>query len=160
MGKPVGTCGEEFGGSDMIPRVTAITLGVNSLETSIAFYRAVFGLSPNPDYEGVAFFELPGTWVTLYPRVELAKDISPTLSPVPGGFSGVTFAYNVRDREEVLALFDLAREAGATIVKVPHDTFWGGFSGYFADPDGYFWEIAWGPMFDFAPNGDLRFKKA
>jgi catechol 2,3-dioxygenase-like lactoylglutathione lyase family enzyme len=155
----MGASGQESGESVVISRVTVITLGVNSLEKSTAFYRSVFGISPNGDYEGVAFFELPGTWVTLYPRAKLAEEISPALSPAPGGFSGVTLAYNARDREEVLALFDLARDAGATIVKPPHETFWGGFSGYFADPDSYFWEIAWGPMFDFAPDGGLRFKK-
>ncbi len=143
----------------MIPRVTVITLGVGNLERATAFYRAVFGISPNADYEGVAFFELPGTWVTLYPRDKLAEDISPGLSAAPAGFSGVTLAYNARDREEVLALFELAEKAGAVIAKPPRETFWGGFSGYFADPDGYFWEIAWGPMFDFAPDGALRFRK-
>jgi uncharacterized protein len=144
----------------VIPRVTVITLGVSSLEKSTAFYRSVFGIAPNADYDGVVFFELPGTWVTLYPRDKLAEDISPVLSPAPGGFSGVTLAYNARDREGVLAIFELAGQAGARIVKLPQETFWGGFSGYFADPDGYFWEIVWGPMFDFAPDGGLRFRKA
>ena len=143
----------------MIPCVTVITLGVGNLEKATAFYRAVFGISPIANYEGVAFFELPGTWVTLYPRDRLAEDISSGLSAAPAGFSGVTLAYNARGREEVLALFELAEKAGAAIIKPPHDTFWGGFSGYFADPDGYYWEIAWGPMFDFAPDGTLRFRK-
>lgn len=143
----------------MIPRVTVITLGVSSLEKSTAFYRSVFGIVPNADYEGVVFFELPGTWVTLYPRSKLVEDISASLSPVPGGFCGMTLAYNARGRAEVQAIFELAVEAGATIAKVPQETFWGGFSGYFADPDGYFWEIVWGPMFDFAADGGLRFRK-
>jgi len=142
-----------------LSRLSLITLGVADLQTSTAFYRAVFGVAPNDRYEGVAFFELPGTWVALYPLDKLAEDISPDLSPVRGAFSGVTLAHNARSKEEVLAIFDQARAAGARIVKAPQDTFWGGFSGYFADPDGYYWEVAWGEMFDFAPDGTLRFKQ-
>jgi uncharacterized protein len=142
-----------------IPRVTAITLGVADLEKSKAFYKAVFDRVPNEEYREIAFFELPGAWVTLYPVDKLAEDIAPGLSPVRGGFSGFTLAYNARSREEVLAIFDRVKAAGAALVKPPQDTFWGGFSGYFSDPDGYYWEVVWGPMFDFTADGSLRFKK-
>lgn len=142
-----------------IPRITVVTLGVADLGKSTAFYQALFGIRPNADYQGVAFFELPGVWLTLYPRTKLAEDISPSLSPVLGGFSGMSLAYNAGSREEVLGLFEVAKAAGAAIAKPPQETFWGGFGGYFADPDGYFWEIVWGPMFEFAPDGALRFKK-
>lgn len=141
-----------------IGRLSLITLGVADLERAVAFYREVFGRDPNPDYQGVAFFELPGTWLALYPRDKLAEDIG--LATAPAGFSGVTLAYNGRDREEVLAVYARAEAAGATPVKPPQDTFWGGFSGYFADPDGHYWETAWGPMFEFGPDGGLRFRVA
>ncbi len=142
-----------------IPRVTAITLGVSDLTKSTAFYTALFATQPNPDYQGVAFFELPGAWLSLYPLDKLAEDISPDLPATRSAFSGMTLAYNARSKEEVLAIFAQAGSLGADIAKAPQDTFWGGFSGYFADPDGYYWEVAWGPMFDFAEDGSLRFRK-
>lgn len=142
-----------------ISRMTAITLGVMDLAKATGFYQAVFGVSPNSDYEGVSFFELPGVWLALYPVDKLAADISPQLSPERSGFSGVTLAYNARSQDEIRAIFQEVRTAGASIIKPPQDTFWGGFSGYFADLDGYYWEVVWGPVFDFAPDGSLRFKK-
>ena len=142
-----------------IPRMTVITLGVADLARSTGFYETIFAVRPNSDYEGISFFELPGTWLTLYPLDKLAEDISPDLSPARGSFSGVTLAYNARGKDEVVAIFEEAESAGARIAKAPQDTFWGGFSGYFADPDGYYWEIVWGPMFDFGPDGSLRFQR-
>jgi len=73
-------------------------------------------------------------------------------------FRGFTLAYNARSKEEVTSIFARSAEAGAHIAKAPQDTFWGGYSGYFTDPDGNYWEVAWGPMFDFSEHGDLRFK--
>lgn len=141
-----------------ISRITMITLGVGDLAAATRFYEAVLAAPANTSYGGVTFFELPGAWLALYPRTELARDISPTL-PVPReGFSGVTLAHNARSREEVIAVISRAGAAGAHIMKEPRDTFWGGFSGYFADPDGHCWEVAWGPMFEFTAAGDLRFK--
>jgi uncharacterized protein len=142
-----------------IPRVTAITLGVSDLTKSTTFYTTLFGTEPNPDYQGIAFFELPGAWLNLYPMDKLAEDISPNLSADRSPFSGITLAYNARSKEEVQAIFAQAAAIGARIAKAPQDTFWGGFSGYFADPDGYYWEVTWGPMFDFADDGSLRFRK-
>lgn len=154
--------GAGLGGADMseavIGRLSMITLGVGDLDGATAFYRTVFGQAPNPDYQGVAFFELPGTWLALYPREKLAEDMGLAATPTSSG--GVTLAYNGRDRDEVQAVYARAEAAGATAIKRPQDTFWGGFSGYFADPDGYCWEIAWGPMFEFGPDGGLRFRKA
>ncbi|RJR37235.1 MAG: VOC family protein [Deltaproteobacteria bacterium] len=142
-----------------IPRLTVITLGVKDLAQATRFYQAIFGISPNSGYEGVSFFELPGVWLTLYPVDKLAEDISPQLSPDRRGFSGITLAYNARSKDEIMAIFEEVKTAGASIIKPPQETFWGGFSGYFADLDGYHWEVAWGPMFDFAPDGSLRFKE-
>ncbi len=142
-----------------IPRMTVITLGVTDLAQATRFYATIFGIRPNMENEGISFFELPGAWLTLYPLDKLAEDISPQLSPTRSGFSGITLAYNARSKDEVVAIFEEVKTAGAAIVKAPQDTFWGGFSGYFADLDGYYWEVVWGPMFDFAPDGSLRFKK-
>ncbi len=142
-----------------LPRMTIVTLGVTDLELSTTFYRIVFGIHPNSDFDGIAFFELPGVWLTLYPLDKLAEDIDPGLAcDRTGGFRGMTLAYNARSKDEVFAIFDHVAQAGATIAKPPQDTFWGGFSGYFADPDGFHWEVAWGPMFDHAPDGSLRFR--
>jgi len=141
-----------------IPRMTAITLGVADLARSSDFYETIFGIRPNSDYEGIFFFELPGAWLILYPHDKLAEDILPALSFARAAFSGITLAYNARSKEEVLSVFKQAAAADATIVKPPQDTFWGGFSGYFADPDDFHWEVVWGPMFDFRPDGSLRFK--
>lgn len=141
-----------------ISRMTIITLGVSDLAKSTRFYEAIFGIHPNSNYEGISFFELPGTWLTLYPIDKLAEDISPQLSATRGSFSGITLAYNAQSKEDVIAIFEEATSAGASIVKAPQDTFWGGFSGYFVDLDGFHWEVAWGPMFDFKPDGSLRFK--
>lgn len=141
-----------------IPRMTALTLGVRDLQASLRFYREVFSVEPDTQHEGVVFIEMPGVWLMLYPLENLAADISTVQAGDRGRFSGITLGYNARSREEVLAVFGQAKAAGAIIDKAPHDTFWGGFSGYFSDPDGYHWEIAWGPMFDFTANGDLKHK--
>lgn len=140
-----------------IPRMTVVTLGVTDLARATAFYTSVFGVAPTT-FPDVAFFTLPGAWLALYPRHLLVADISAHLPLSPGGFNGTTLAYNARSREEVDGVFRHVAAVGATIARPPHDTFWGGYSGYFADPDDFYWEVAWGPMFEFGPNGDLRFK--
>jgi len=141
-----------------IPRLTVLTLGVADLNEATKFYEAVLGTPPNLSYEGVTFIELPGTWLALYPIENLAKDISPEVSITRSGFCGITLAHNARSKDDVIAIVERARSAEARVVKEPQETFWGGFSGYFADLDGYNWEVAWGPMFEFAENGELRFK--
>ena len=143
-----------------IPRMTVITLGVTDLAGATGFYERVLDTAPNTANDGVTFFELPGTWISLYPLTDLAKDIAPNVVISSGGFNGMTLAYNARTKEEVMAVIDRALEAGALVHRPPHDTFWGGFSGYFADPDGHYWEVAWGPMFEFSDTGELRFKSA
>ena len=140
-----------------ISRLTMLTLGVADLQKATTFYQEVLGTAPNTTYDGVSFIELPGSWLALYPLDKLAQDISPEVPTTKSGFSGVTLAYNARSREEVIAVVDRARAAGGRIMKEPQETFWGGFSGYFADPDGFYWEVAWGPMFAFTKEGELRF---
>jgi catechol 2,3-dioxygenase-like lactoylglutathione lyase family enzyme len=147
------------GGIMKIPRMTVITLGVSDLPRSTAFYRDIFSTPPITQYEGVTFIPLPGVWLSLYPLDKLAEDIGEEVQlPSPGTFRGFTLAYNARSKEEIARIFGLAATAGAHIAKAPQDTFWGGYSGYFTDPDGHYWEVAWGPMFDFDEHGDLRFK--
>ena len=141
-----------------ISRMTILTLGVADLRKATMFYENVLDTPPNRSYDGVTFIELPGTWLALYPLENLAKDISPEVPITDSGFSGITLAHNAHSKDDVIAIVERARSVGARVVKEPQETFWGGFSGYFADLDGYYWEVAWGPMFEFAENGELRFK--
>ena len=130
----------------MEPRISIVTLGVSDLARSVEFYRDGLGLVLyDENTESIAFFQNKGTWLALYPREALAADVG---IPTEGsGFSGVTLAHNLRSKEEVDELLEVAVSAGATLVKPAQDTFWGGYSGYFSDPDGYLWEIAWNPFF-------------
>lgn len=130
----------------MEPRISIITLGVSDLARSTEFYRDGLGLPLREGSgEAISFFETTGTWLALYPRDELAADA--TVPAEGSGFRGFTLAHNLRSKEEVDALLKQAEEAGAEIVKPAQDVFWGGYSGYFADPDGYLWEVAWNPHF-------------
>ena len=140
-----------------IPRVTIITLGVADLSKATIFYETVLGTPPNRSYEGITFVELPGVWIALFPLENLAKDISTEVPTSRSGFSGITLAHNAHSKDEVLAIIERAKSAGAHIIKEPQETPWGGFSGYFADLDNYYWEVAWGPMFEFSEHGELRF---
>jgi catechol 2,3-dioxygenase-like lactoylglutathione lyase family enzyme len=130
----------------MEPRISIITLGVSDLARSVRFYRDGLGL---PLREGsgdeIAFFETRGTWLALFPRQALAEDAA--VSADGAGFPGFTLAHNVRSRAEVDALLREAEANGARVVKPAQDADWGGYSGYFADPDGYLWEVAWNPHF-------------
>lgn len=138
----------------MEPRISIITLGVADLPRMVAFYRDGLGLPLfDENTESIAFFQNKGTWLALYPRDALATDIglpAGAAAAAPAGsigFSGVTLAHNVRSQAEVDELLSQAVSAGASLVKPAQDTFWGGYSGYFADPEGYLWEIAWNPHF-------------
>lgn len=129
----------------MKPRISMITLGVQDLDRSTQFYEQGLGF-PRMAFEGgVSFFQLNGTWLALYPWKELADDA--TVPPDGTGFRGVTLAHNVAGKEEVNSVINRAVKAGARLVKEPQDVFWGGYSGYFADPDGHLWEVAWNPHF-------------
>ena len=130
----------------MEPRISFITLGVDDLPRSVEFYRDGLGLPLfDENTESIAFFRTEDTWLALYPRAALADDVG--IDTEGSGFSGVTLAHNVRSREEVDTMLAVAVAAGAKLVKPAEDVFWGGYSGYFSDPDGYLWEIAWNPHF-------------
>ena len=121
-----------------------ITLGVRDLGAAIAFYQQGLGLPrQEPLSDEVAFFELNGTWLGLYPWSKLAEDA--TVAEEGSGFRGVTLAHNTTSKEAVDAVMAEAVAAGATLVKAPQEVFWGGYSGYFSDPDGHLWEVAWNP---------------
>ncbi|MCH1912671.1 VOC family protein [Leptospira noguchii] len=134
----------------MQPRMNLITLGVRDLEKAVHFYEQGLGF-PKMKFEGnVAFFMLNGTWLALYPWEELAADVG--VSAEGDGFRGFTIAYNGRSKEEVDQVIAKAEKVGAKIVKRPQDVFWGGYSGYFQDPEGFYWEVAWNPGFYPGPS--------
>lgn len=127
-----------------------ITLGVRDLDRSVGFYEGELGLPRMDSPPGVAFFTLNGTWLGLYGREALAEDA--TVPAEGSGFAGVALAHNLSSPAEVDALVHQAVAAGATLVKRPEPTTWGGYSGYFADPDGHLWEIAHNPHFWVGPR--------
>lgn len=134
----------------MKPRISLITLAVDSLERSLSFYRDGLGLETQGivgeefEYGAVAFFELESNLkLAIYPRKSLAKDSGLSLQkPNPTEFS---LAHNVSSISEVDEVMRQAENSGATIVKPAQDTFWGGYAGYFQDPDGHLWEVAYNP---------------
>lgn len=139
----------------MQARISLITLGVDDLERSLRFYRDGLGFPTtwSPD-RGVIFFQTAGTAFALYPYDKLAEDVGDNFFVPRTKFPGITLAHNVREKSEVDAVLALAKAAGAKIEKPAQDTFWGGYSGYFSDPDGYLWEVAWG-AFEFRDDGSL-----
>jgi uncharacterized protein len=137
----------------MKARVTVITLGVDDLERALTFYRDGLGLRTEGimgtefEHGAVAFFDLQeGLRLAIWPRDDIAFDtkLEKTL-PSPTEF---TLGHNVNSKEEVDQVMEQARKAGATVTVSPHDTFWGGYSGYFQDPDGHLWEVVWNPQWE------------
>lgn len=134
----------------MKPRITVITLGVDDLERSVHFYRDGLGL-PTKGIVGVeyphgavAFFMLHGGLrLALYPRADLAWDAG--IAATPPSTTEFSIAHNVGSREDVDVVLSQAEAAGGVVVKAGHETFWGGYGGYFKDPDGHLWEVAWNP---------------
>ena len=137
----------------MEQRVSLITLGVEDLARSRAFYERLGWKRSMKNVEGVAFFQAGGMALALWSRADLAEDAR--LSPEGSGFRGVALAYNTRTKEEVDAVLAEAVAAGATLPKPAQDMFWGGYAGYFADPDGHLWEVAWNPGFKMKADGSI-----
>lgn len=128
----------------MEQRLSVITLGVADLARSRAFYETGLGWSVGQEAESVVFFQLNGMVLALYPREALAADAG---VPSQGsGFAGFSLAHNVRRRDEVDHVLAEAERAGGRVVKPAQETFWGGYSGYVADPDGHLWEVAHNPF--------------
>jgi predicted lactoylglutathione lyase len=138
----------------MEQRVSLITLGVADLSRSREFYERLGWRRSMANTEGVVFFQTGGMALALYPRHELAKDA--TVSADGDGFSGIALAYNARTRAEVDSVLHEAEAAGAKLVKPAQEAFWGGYSGYFSDLDGFLWEVAWNPSFPIAADGSIR----
>ena len=135
----------------MKPRITVITIGVDDLEASLRFYRDGLGFPTEGivgkefDYGAVVFIDLqPGLRLALWPRKNIAHDAGLVVGP--SSSTELTLGHNVASKAEVDAIMSEATSAGALIVKPAHDTFWGGYSGYFQDPDGHLWEIVWNPQ--------------
>lgn len=134
----------------MKPQITLITLGVDDLDKAVAFYRDGLGLVTEGivgtefDHGAVAFFDLKnGLKLAVWPRESIAHDTG--IAKAPRSATEFTIGHNVGSKEEVDSVMEQARKAGATIVKPAHNAFWGGYSGYFQDPDGHLWEVAWNP---------------
>ena len=135
----------------MHPRITLITLGVDDLARAVHFYRDGLGLATEGivgqefEHGAVAFFDLAhGLRLALWPRASLAHDSG--LAVAPRSATDFCLAHNVATREEVDAVMGEAQRAGGTVVKAAGDTFWGGYAGYFQDPDGHLWEVAFNPQ--------------
>lgn len=132
----------------MKPKISLITFGARDLDRMVAFYRDGLGF-PTHNYkpgDDMVMFRLEGTWLGLFPREEAAKDAG--VSSEGSGFTGVTLSHNEPSKADVDRAFAEAIAAGATSVKPPQDVFWGGYSGYFTDPEGNLWEVAWNPFTD------------
>ena len=145
-------------GSLMKARITVITIGVDDLDRSLQFYRDGLGLKTEGiigrefEYGAVAFFDLQaGVKLAIWPRKSIALDTGlPLGSPSP---TELTLGHNVSSRADVDAVMEQARNAGAVIVKPSHDTFWGGYAGYFQDPDQHLWEVVWNPQLPIEDEG-------
>jgi predicted lactoylglutathione lyase len=138
-------------------RVTLITLGVNDLDRSKAFYAAL-GWSPAEELPAVVFYQMNGLVLGLFGKADLAKDQG--RAGVELGTGAITLAQNFTTEAEVDAAFQTAIEAGASPLKAPEKVFWGGYSGYFADPDGHVWEVAMNPFWPLSPDGSLTLPEA
>ncbi|HXS36690.1 MAG TPA: VOC family protein [Flavipsychrobacter sp.] len=138
----------------MRAKMTLITLGVSNFEKSLSFYKDGLGWNISKDSgDDVAFIPLGGIILALYPKDLLAKDAQ--ISPEGSGFSGITLAHNTKSEQEVDEVLETAKQLGAKILKNGQKVFWGGYNGYFADLDGYVWEIAYNPFWQFDENDNI-----
>lgn len=132
-----------------------VTLGVKDFETSKKFYTEILGWRPsNASSDDTAFFQAGGVVLSIYSREKLAEDA--LVSAQGSGFSGITLAYNARSESEVDQIIGDLKLKGVKILKEPQKVFWGGYNAYFADPDGYCWEVAYNPFFPFDEQGNLK----
>jgi uncharacterized protein len=141
----------------MEQRLSLVTLGVADLARALAFYEGVLGWKPAQRLPGITFFDLNGLVFALYPHADLAQDMR-AAPAATGGYEGFTLAHNLRSEQEVDALFAHLKSRGITIVKPPQKAEWGGYSGYFADPDGHKWEVAYNPFWTVRDDGGITLK--
>lgn len=142
----------------MEQRVSLVTLWVVDLERAARFYEGGLGWKRWPGPTGVVFFQGAGSVIALWSREELAADAA--LPSAGSGFRGIALAHNARSRDEVDAVLGEADAAGAVIVKAATETFWGGYSGYFTDPDGHLWEVAYNPFWTIDASGAVTMASA
>jgi catechol 2,3-dioxygenase-like lactoylglutathione lyase family enzyme len=135
----------------MRPRIHFVTLGVEDLAAQRRFYERLGLEAAHHSNDNVAFFQMGPMVLSLFPRARLAEDAG--VPPEGSGFRGFTLAHNVAERSDVAALLTEAQAAGGRLVKPAQDTFWGGHSGYFADPEGNLWEVAWNPFGHLTEDG-------
>lgn len=139
----------------MEPRISIVTLAVEDLDRAAAFYEAL-GLERHGKFtEGVAFFQMGGLILALWPRDELANDVGFDAGPHERTFPGVSLAYNTRSPDEVAAILESAEKAGGRVLKPARQVFWGGIQGYFQDTEGNLWEVAWNPDFPIDAEGRI-----
>lgn len=140
----------------MEPRISIITLGVKNLDVSYKFYHEGLGFPTTRKVdEGIIFFQTSGACLTLYPLEKLAEDVSPEFPRERSVFPGITLAHVTKKKEDVDTILRQAEQAGGKIEKPAQDVFWGGYSGYFSDPDGYLWEIAYADSWEFKDDDSL-----
>lgn len=139
----------------MEPRISIITLGVEDLKRSFEFYTALGLPSSKKPEDGIIFFKTAGVCLALYPLAALAEDVSPDFVSEKQAFSGVTLAHNTHTKVEVDQIMAKVETIGGKILKPAQDVFWGGYSGYFTDPDGHLWEVAYGDCWEFNKDGSL-----
>ncbi len=138
----------------MEQRVTMISLGVDDVAASTAFYKRLGWVpSVGMSNESITFFQIGGIFMGLYGRTALAEEANLTVGT---GFGGMAIAYNGRSKDEVDAVLALAEKSGAKILNPAKEMFWGGYSGYFADPDGHVWEVAFNPFLPIAEDGTIK----
>lgn len=139
----------------MRQKLNIITLGVSDFETSLHFYEKGLGWKKSAASQGdIAFFALGGMIMAIYPRKALAEDI--TIKDGECGFSGITIAYNAKNEAEVDSVLQEVQKLGAKLLKPAQKVFWGGYSGYFSDPDGHIFEVAYNPFVEFDENDNLK----
>ncbi len=139
----------------LAPNLVIVTLGVSDLDRSIAFYRGLGREQRGDRAQGIVWFRTSGPWLGLFPTEELAADAGMVSNELPP-YRGLSLAVNLPSEGEVDGAFDLVRRLGAEVVKAPERAEWGGYSGYFADPDGFAWEIAWNPGFPLRADGTVE----
>ena len=140
----------------MVPRLNIVTLGVSDFDKALRFYRDGLGFPLSPQSQGdIAFFQAGGVVLALYPYSEMPAE-HPYFVRKADGYGGIGLAHNCESKEEVDAVLKQAEATGAQMLKPAQEVFWGGYSGYFLDPDGHAWEVAYNPFFTFDHNRNLK----